>query len=115
MELKQIAKDVYTCLQEDRGLGTSNSGLINRGGGLVIDTFWDLPHTRQLTAPSARVWPAPARRVATPPHTGDHCGGTQLFPGSEIIGPRLCADSFTKEQPQPMQMLRDAGATPDPA
>ena len=43
MELKQIAPDVYACLQEERGLGTSNSGFINRGGGLVIDTFWDLP------------------------------------------------------------------------
>ena len=48
MELRPIARDVYACLQEDRGLGYSNSGLVNRGGGLVVDTFWDLPHTRRL-------------------------------------------------------------------
>ena len=48
MDLRQIAPDVYACLQPDRGLGTSNSGLVNRGGGLVVDTFWDLPHTRRL-------------------------------------------------------------------
>ena len=56
MELKEIARDVYACLQEDRGLGTSNSGLINRDGGMVIDTFWDLPHTRELIRQYARVW-----------------------------------------------------------
>ena len=48
MELTPLANDVYACLQEDAGLGCSNSGLVNRGGGLVVDTFWDLPHTRAL-------------------------------------------------------------------
>jgi cyclase len=115
MELKRIAKDVYTCLQEDRGLGTSNSGLINRGGGLVVDTFWDLPHTRQLIDLYGRVWPAPARRVVNTHHNGDHCWGNQLFHGAEIIGHRLCAAAFTKEQPQALQMLRNARDSADPA
>jgi hypothetical protein len=48
MELREIADDVYACLTPDRGLGWSNSGLVNRGGGLVVDTFWDLGHTRAL-------------------------------------------------------------------
>ena len=64
MELRQIARDVYACLQEDRGLGTSNSGLVNRGGGLVVDTFWDLPHTRRLIETYARVWRGVPRRRA---------------------------------------------------
>jgi cyclase len=115
MELKRIATDVYTCLQEDRGLGTSNSGLINRGGGLVVDTFWDLPHTRQLIDLYGRVWPVPARRVVNTHHNGDHCWGNQLFHGAEIIGHRLCAAAFTKEQPQALQMLRNAHDSADPA
>ena len=48
MELVEVGNDVYACLQEDTGLGKSNSGLVNRAGGLVVDTFWDLPHTREM-------------------------------------------------------------------
>jgi len=114
VELREIARDVYACLQEERGLGTSNSGLVNRSGGLVVDTFWDLPHTRQMIDTYARVWKTPARRVVNTHHNGDHCWGNQLFPGAEIIGHRLCAASFGKEQPSFMQMLRDAGGSEDP-
>ncbi len=115
MELREIAKDVYACLQADRGLGTSNSGLINRGGGLVVDTFWDLPHTRQLIESYARVWNGPARRVVNTHHNGDHCWGNQLFPGAEIIGHRLCAAAMAKERPEMMQMLRLAADSDDAA
>jgi cyclase len=114
MELRQIAKDVYACLQEDRGLGTSNSGLINRGGGLVVDTFWDLPHTRALMETYARVWPRPARRVVNTHRNGDHCWGNQLFADAEIIGHRLCAAEFGKESPQLMQALCNARDSSDP-
>src|SRR2546422_5046645 len=78
MELREIARDVYACLQEERGLGTSNSGLVNRAGGLVVDTFWDLPHTRQMLETYARVWRGPACRVVNTHHNGDHCWGNQL-------------------------------------
>jgi len=115
MELRQIANDVFACLQADRGLGTSNSGLINRAGGMVIDTFWDLPHTRQLIDTYARVWKTPARRVVNTHHNGDHCWGNQLFAGAEIIGHRLCAAAFTKERPEALQMLRLAADSADPA
>src|SRR6059036_3413523 len=114
MELREIARDVYACLQEERGLGTSNSGLVNRAGGLVVDTFWDLPHTRQLIETYARVWRGPARRVVNTHHNGDHCWGNQLFRGAEIIGHRLCAASFGKESPGFMQALRDGGTSEDP-
>jgi cyclase len=115
MELRELAKDVYTCLQEDRGLGTSNSGLLTRGGGLVVDTFWDLPHTRELIDHYARVWKAPARRVVNTHHNGDHCWGNQLFAGAEIIGHRLCAAGMLKEQPMLLQVLRGAAESTDPA
>ena len=114
MELREIARDVYACLQEERGLGTSNSGLVNRAGGLVVDTFWDLPHTRQMIETYARVWRRPARRVVNTHHNGDHCWGNQLFAEAEIIGHRLCAASFGKERPELMQMLRNAGGSEDP-
>jgi cyclase len=114
MELREIAKDVYACLQKDEGLGTSNSGLINRGGGLVVDTFWDLPHTREMIEQYGRVWKAPARRVVNTHRNGDHCWGNQLFAGAEIIGHRRCAAEFRKESPALLQALRDAGEGSDP-
>ena len=109
MELREIGRDVYTCLQEEKGLGTSNSGLVDRGGGLVVDTFWDLPHTRDLIANYSRVWQGPAHRVVNTHRNGDHCWGNQLFEQAEIIGHRLCAAEFGKERPEFMQMLRNAG------
>ncbi|MEO8605887.1 MAG: MBL fold metallo-hydrolase [bacterium] len=115
MELRELGNDVFACLQPDRGLGWSNSGLINRGGGVVVDTFWDLPRTRQLIAEYARVWRQPATRVVNTHHNGDHCWGNQLFPGAELIGHRLCAAAFGKEKPEAMQALRSMVDAPDPA
>lgn len=106
MELHEITTDVYACLQEDTGLGKSNSGLINRAGGLVIDTFWDLPSTRELIRQYGRVWKRPARRVLNTHHNGDHCWGNQLFGDAEIIGHRRCAESFGRERPEIMQAAR---------
>jgi len=115
MEFQEIARDVYVCLQEDRGLGCSNSGLVNRSGGLVVDTFWDLPHTRDLMAQYARVWQEPARRVVNTHHNGDHCWGNQLFTGAEIIGHRRCAEMMMKESAALLQGLRSATDNADPA
>jgi cyclase len=115
MELVALAPDLWACLQEDRGLGCSNSGLVARGGGLVVDTFWDLPHTRALIATYARAWRGPVRRVVNTHHNGDHCWGNQLFPEAEVIGHRLCAASFGRESPAAMQALRAARAGADPA
>src|SRR2546427_12790789 len=114
MELRESAPDVYACLQEDRGLGTSISGHVNRAGGLVVDTFWDLPHTRQMIETYARVWRRPVRRVGNTHHNGDHCWGNQLFPEAEIIGHRLCAASYGNKPPDFMQMLRNVGWSEDP-
>jgi cyclase len=116
MELRQIAPDVYTCLQEDRGLGCSNSGLIRRGGGLIVDTFWDLPHTREMIRLYSSVWDGPARRVVNTHANGDHCWGNQLFPEAEIIGHRLCAERFEREaRPEALQALKSSGGGGDPA
>ncbi|UCE85684.1 MAG: MBL fold metallo-hydrolase [Deltaproteobacteria bacterium] len=115
MELREVGNDVYACLQEDRGLGYSNSGLVNRGGGLVIDTFWDLAHTRELIDHYRRVWAAPARRVVNTHENGDHCWGNQLFPGAEIIGHRLCAEGMRRQDPALFEALRSARDAEDPA
>lgn len=115
MELRALAPHVWACFQEDRGLGCSNSGLVARGGGLVVDTFWDLPHTRRLIAEYARVHAGPVRQVVNTHHNGDHCWGNQLFPDAEIIGHRECAAAFGRERPEVLQALRAATESDDPA
>ncbi len=115
MELREIGNDVYACLQEDRGLGYSNSGLVRRGGGLVVDTFWDLAHTREMIELYAGVSKAPAQRLVNTHDNGDHCWGNQLFSGAEIIGHRLCAEGMTREDPAALQQIRSSTDSEVPA
>lgn len=106
MHLRELAPGVYACLQPDRGWGWSNSGYVTRGGGLVVDTFWDLPRTRRMIELYKTVSDDPPRRIVNTHHNGDHCWGNQLFRGAEIIGHRLCADAMRKDlQPEALRAL----------
>lgn len=115
MELIEVAPGVHACLQPDRGLGWSNSGLVAAGGGLVVDTFWDLPRTREAMARYAEVLGGDvARRLVNSHHNGDHCYGNQLYAeaGTEIIGHRVCAEHLGGDAgPEVLQSL----ASSDPA
>ena len=112
MELVEIAPHVHACVTEGRALGQSNSGFVDRGGGLVVDTFWDLPHTRALLDRYASVNPAPPTRVVNTHHNGDHCWGNQLVAGAEIIGHRECAERFSADGSP--QLFADLCAMDDP-
>ncbi len=111
VELVEVAPHVHACLQPDEGLGYSNSGFVDRGGGLVVDTFWDLPRTRQLLALYGSIDPRPPRRLVNTHHNGDHCWGNQLLAqlGTEIIGHRLCAAWMVRDvRPETFVSLCDA-------
>jgi len=47
MKLQQVSENCFAVLNEKNRVCDANSGLINRGGGVVIDTQSDLPHARQ--------------------------------------------------------------------
>jgi cyclase len=111
MELRQLADRVFACEQEDRGLGWSNSGFVADGGGLVVDTLYDLPLTRQMIDLYATVQPEPARRLVNTHHNGDHCWGNQLFTEATIIAHRGCAARFHDVLPERIEALR---TMPDP-
>ncbi len=115
MDLSQIGAGVYACLQPDTGLGASNSGFIDHGGGMVVDTLYDLPRTRRLIDLYATVNAGPPRRLVNTHHNGDHCWGNQLFAelGTEIIGHRLCAEYFDREaSPELFVSLSEADEVP---
>lgn len=114
MELLQVSPSAHACLQLEGGLGASNSGFIDLGGGLVIDSFWDLPRTRELINRYTEINPEAPRRLVNTHHNGDHTWGNQLFAeaGAEIIGHKLCAEYFSTESPAGMQMLTKAEGLP---
>jgi len=70
----------------------ANSGLINLGGGVVIDTQSDLSHARQMIELFGKVWPGMPRRVVNTNEDGDHVWGNQLFENAEIIAHRTVPD-----------------------
>lgn len=116
MQLTQITDDVFACLQPDRGLGWSNSGLVARGPGLVVDTFWDLPRTRELKGLYEGVLDAVPGRVVNTHHNGDHCWGNQLFDQAEIIGHRRMEEGMLKESPpEALQAIASGAVQPEGA
>jgi glyoxylase-like metal-dependent hydrolase (beta-lactamase superfamily II) len=110
--LVEVAEGVYACLQPDRGLGWSNSGLVAGadGTGLAVDTFWDLPRTREAIRLYQTVLGEPPDRLVNTHHNGDHCWGNQLYAelGTQIIGHRECAARLAADaSPELLQSLAE--------
>lgn len=85
MKMEQVSDNCFAVLNEKNRVCDANSGLINRGGGVVIDTQSDLAHGRQMIELFSKVWPAMPKRVINTHEDGDHVWGNQLFEGAEII------------------------------
>jgi len=111
LSLRQLGPHVHACEQARRGLGFSNSGLITAGGGLVVDTLYDLALTRRMAGLYAEIHPEPPRRVVNTHHNGDHCWGNQVFTGAEIIAHEGCAARFSDFLPEAAEAIR---TMPDP-
>jgi cyclase len=85
MEMKQVSDNCFAVLCEKNRVCDANSGLINLGGGVVIDTQSDLPHGRRMIELFGKVWRGMPKRVINTHEDGDHVWGNQLFEGAEII------------------------------
>jgi glyoxylase-like metal-dependent hydrolase (beta-lactamase superfamily II) len=85
MQLKQVSENCFAVLNEKNRVCDASSGLINRAGGVVIDTQADLAHARQMIEMFSKVWPAMPKRVINTHEDADHVWGNQLFEGAEII------------------------------
>jgi glyoxylase-like metal-dependent hydrolase (beta-lactamase superfamily II) len=92
MKMEQVSKSCFAVLNPKNRMCDSNSGLINLGGGVVIDTQSDLSHARQMIELFGKVWSGMPRRVVNTHEDGDHVWGNQLFDGAEIIAHRAVPD-----------------------
>jgi cyclase len=106
MEMKQVSNNCYAVLIEKNRVCDANSGLINRAGGVVIDTQSDLAHARQMIEMFSKVWPAMPKRVVNTHEDADHVAGNQLFEGAEIIAHRSVPERMKHvADPEEMQKL----------
>jgi cyclase len=92
MKLEQVSKSCFAVLNKKNRMCDANSGLVNLGGGVVIDTQSDLSHARQMIELFGKVWPGMPRRVVNTHEDGDHVWGNQLFKNAEIIAHRTVPD-----------------------
>jgi len=88
MKLQQVSDNCFAVLNEKNRVCDANSGFINRGGGVVIDTQSDLPHARQMIELFGKVWRGMPKHVINTHEDGDHVWGNQLLEGAEIIAHR---------------------------
>jgi len=99
VKLQQVSESCFAVLNEKNRVCDSNSGLVNRGGGVVIDTQADLRHARRMIELFGSVWRGMPKHVVNTSEDGDHVSGNQLFPGAQIIAHRTV--------PERMQQVAD--------
>ncbi|HUL96917.1 MAG TPA: MBL fold metallo-hydrolase [Usitatibacter sp.] len=111
LKLQQVSESCFAVLNERNRLCDANSGLINLGGGVVIDTQSDLPHARRMIELFGKVWPGMPKRVVNTHEDGDHVWGNQLFEGAEIIAHRTVKELMPRvaDPKESQQLLEGAG------
>ncbi len=99
--LHDIGNGCYAYLQPDGSWGWSNAGLIcDSGESLLVDTLFDVPHTRAMLEAMRRAQPKAAANIRTLVNThsnGDHCFGNELLTGAEIIASKACAEEMRED------------------
>jgi glyoxylase-like metal-dependent hydrolase (beta-lactamase superfamily II) len=111
MKMEQLSQSCFAVLNPENRACDANSGLINLGGGVVIDTQADLPHARRMIELFSKVWPGMPRRVVNTHEDGDHVWGNQLFDGVEIIAHRAVPDRMphVADPRKPQELLDGVG------
>ena len=106
MNMQQVSDHCYAVLNEKNRVCDANSGLINLGGGVVVDTQSDLAHARQMIELFGKVWPSMPTRVVNTHEDADHVWGNQLFEGAEIIAHRSVPERMRQvAEPKESQKL----------
>jgi len=103
----EVADGIFAYLQPDGSWGWSNAGLIvGDESSLLVDTLFDLPHTREMLDEMAKV----TGRIGTVVNThanGDHCWGNELLPDARVIMSKECAAELGMPPPATLAALID--------
>ena len=106
MKMEQVSNKCFAVLNEKNRVCDANSGLINIGDGMVIDTQSDLNHARQMIEMFSDVWSDMPKQVVNTHEDLDHIVGNQLFEGAEIIGHRSLPERMKSvANPEEIQKL----------
>ena len=86
LKVYELAEDVYACVTPNKSWGSVCNGFITRGKGLIYDTFYDLPHCKEMldVYESIKGDRKPGF-VVNSHYNGDHIYGNQFFPDSAIV------------------------------
>ncbi len=108
--LTRVGDRTYAFLQPDGGWGWSNAGLIvGDDEAVLVDTFMDLPKTKELLDAIRTVTDRPIRTLVNTHHNGDHTWGNQLVEGAKIVGHHRCrTEIITGTQPSMLAALQSA-------
>lgn len=109
--LHDLGNGLHAWLLPDGSWGWSNAGLIEDAGEtLLVDTLFDLRHTREMLAAMHDAVPA-SRDIGALVNThgnGDHTFGNQLLAGKRIIAAHGCAEDMRHRPPEQLaQWQRD--------
>lgn len=109
MKMQQVSDSCFAVLSDKNRLCDANSGFINAGDGVVIDTQSDLAHARQLIELLSKVSAATPKRVVNTHEDADHVWGNQLFSEAEIIAHRSVPERMQEvAEPSESQKLMRA-------
>jgi cyclase len=101
--LHDLGNGGFAYLQPNGGWGFSNSGLIvDSGETLLVDTLFDLKHTREMLDAYRGAVPA-AKTIGTLVNThsnGDHTFGNQLVKGARIVASRAAKEEMDAHTPE---------------
>ena len=98
----------YAYLQPDGGWGYSNAGLVTDSGeALLIDTMFDVPHTRAMLESFAKASSARIGTLVNTHHNGDHCYGNGCV-DCEIIATVGAAEAMKHETPKGLAQFMKA-------
>lgn len=113
MKLEQVSDHCFAVVNEKNRLCDANSGFVNMGAGLLVDTQSDLPHAHQMIDLFSSVWSGIPRYVVNTHEDIDHVAGNQLFARSEIVAHRSMPQRM-REAADPTEMLKLLGAASNP-
>lgn len=86
LKVIEIDHNIFAAISPYRGISWANAGFINRGKGLVYDTFFDLFHAQELKETYTQVSNQELPQYVVNSHyNSDHTWGNKVFKDSCII------------------------------